>query len=483
MLEIDGYRALAAVAIIVIHAWMQGGWLWQGQNATTYVLRGMDAAVALFFALSGLVTFMPMVRGALTGKIPNGKDFFVRRLYRILPLYFFLVLVVWSSRYAGTAADWHDLLRHLTFTQVYDRDHIFWLDGPSWSLADEMHFYILISLLGPPLARFAARRETTLKRLATMALLPAVLWISSLIYTTVVYYALHVSFNSSFTYYNPLARADSFAEGLLLAVILCAPGVMKARPKLATALSAVGIGSLGVLWVIRWRYPALNVYYFTLAGLSSLCLLTGAAMLAPRQRLGRFLRSRPLQLWAVVGFSLYLWHEPVMIQLVKWHILYFRDPVAWPLATIGLIVSATVVAWLSYRLIEQPGVRLQKLLADLRKRQRSGHRARSGPAPRWLPDLTLATPAGTPVVLRDLLKDRPALFALGTAGQRILAEHRFRLDAGEATGIYVSGSAEDGRAPAGTTMLIDPEQRLATAMNVGPALVEVSPGGYITAMH
>src|SRR5438270_3873806 len=100
MLEIDGYRALAALAIIIIHAWMQSGWLWQGQNATTYLLRGMDAAVALFFALSGLVTFMPMVRGALTGKIPSGKEFLVRRLYRILTLYFFLVLVVWSSRYA-----------------------------------------------------------------------------------------------------------------------------------------------------------------------------------------------------------------------------------------------------------------------------------------------------------------------------------------------------------------------------------------------
>src|SRR5437879_2683465 len=87
MLEIDGYRALAALAIIVIHAWTQGGELYHG-TPVSWTIRGFDVAVSLFFALSGMVTFLPMVRGALTGKIPNGKEFLVRRLYRILPLYF-----------------------------------------------------------------------------------------------------------------------------------------------------------------------------------------------------------------------------------------------------------------------------------------------------------------------------------------------------------------------------------------------------------
>jgi hypothetical protein len=232
---------------------------------------------------------------------------------------------------------------------------------------------------------------------------------------------------------------------------------------------------------MRPHYAFVNNYFFTLAGVTCVFILAGAAMLAEHQVLGRLLRSRLLQLWAVTGFSLYLWHEPVMIQLARWHILYFRDPVAWPLATIGLIAAATAVAWLSYKAIEQPGVRVQKLLADLRSRQRAGKRHRSGPPPRWLPDLTLSTPDGTPVVLRDLPKDRPVLVAFEADGGRRLAEQRFRLDAHEAHGYYVTSGAD--RAPAGTTVLIDRDGRLAAAMNSTAALIEVNPGGLITTMQ
>jgi len=480
MLEIDGYRAIAAVMIIVVHAWMQGGDMYDGTPVAT-TIRGFDAAVSLFFALSGLVTFLPIVRGALTGKVPDGKQFFIRRMYRILPLYFGLVIVVWASRFAGSGQDWSDLIHHLTFTQVYDHNHLFWLDGPSWSLADEMHYYILIALLGPPLARFAARRTTTARKLATMATLPAALLASSLAYTTIAYYGMHISFSDSIAYYNPLARADSFAEGLLLAVVLSIPGVMKARPRVALTLSAIGAAATGVIWIERWHYAPLQVYYFAIVGVFAGCLLTGAAMLHERQLLSRFLRSRLLQLWAATGFSLYLWHEPVMIQLARWHILYFRDPVAWPLSALGLLAAATIVGWLSYKLIEQPGVRLQKLRAELRRRQDHAAPARTGPPPRRLPDVTLAGADGSAVRLGDLLRGRPLLVALDGHGRRRLAEQQFRLDAGEADGVYVSSTP--GEQPGGATVLVDRERLLASAINTPAALVEVDPDGLITAVH
>jgi peptidoglycan/LPS O-acetylase OafA/YrhL len=481
MLELDGYRGLAAVGIIIVHAWMQGGNINHGATVQN-VMFGLGAsAVALFFALSGMVTFLPFARGALTGKVPNGKQFLVRRLFRVLPLYYVLVFTVWASRYAGTPQDWHDLIRHLTFTQVYSKDHLFWLDGPSWSLADEMHFYVLIALIAPWLTRVATKRSTTARRLAVMALFPAILLVASVAYTTIVTYVMNVAWSSSYTYYNPLARVDAFALGIGLALVMCVPGVLKARPSVATMLSVTGLVSLGVLWWLRPRYQFVNTYFFTLAGVTCLLTLAGAAMLHERQLLGRFLRSKPIQLWALTGFSLYLWHEPVMIQLARWHILYFRDPVAWPLATVGLVASATLVAWLSYNAIERPGVRVEKLIRDLRARQRAGVIHRSGPPPRWIPDLTLATADGSPIALRDLPKDRPVLIAFEADEGRRLAEQRFRIDAREAHGFYVT--AGDGRAPAGTTVLVDRDGRLTEAMNIPTALIEVSPGGSITAVE
>jgi peptidoglycan/LPS O-acetylase OafA/YrhL len=483
MLEVDGYRALAAVLIVVAHAWMQGGYpfehTWFGP-----VVAGFDLAVSLFFALSGFVTFLPLVRGALTGKVPNGRAFLVRRLYRVLPLYFVLIFVVWASRFTNSPAGWWDLLRHLTFTQVYDKTHIFWLNGPSWSLADEMHYYILISVLGPPLARIAARRSTVGRRLAVMAALPGALLVASLTYTSIVSWGMHIPFSDSWVYYNPLARADSFALGMLLAIAMSVPGAMAIRPRTATFLSAVGAAGIGVLWEVRWHVPFVQTYYFALAGLCSLLLLSGAAMLHERQLLGKFLRSRPLQTLAMIGFSLYLWHEPVMIQLVRWHVLYFIDPQVWPISTVALVAAVAIFAWLSYHLIEEPGVRMQKFVADLRDRRERGPQRRRGPTPRWLPDLTLTTADGVPVSLRELPRDRPVLFAFDSDRGARLEEQRFRLDAREADGFYVTSRSDGHAVPAGTTVLIDPDDQLTYALNgTSAALIEVSPAGLITALH
>jgi peptidoglycan/LPS O-acetylase OafA/YrhL len=481
MLEIDGYRGVAALSIVVIHAYMQGGFLYSGTSWANTPIRGLDAAVSLFFALSGFVVFLPFVRGALGGRVPAGGKFLVRRLYRILPLYYIVILVVWSGRYVGTGDDWQDLFQHLIFGQLYDGTHLFWIDGPAWSLAVEMHFYVLIALVGPWLTRLAVRRATTAGKLGTMAILPAIMLTASLAFSTIAYFVMHVGLTSSITYYSPIARADSFALGLFLAILFSVPGALKVRPRLAVALTVVGFGSQFVLWYERTQHPALEVYYFSLAGLASLCLLGGAAILHERQLIGRVLRSRLLQLTSAVGFSMYLWHEPVMIQLVRWNIFDFTDPVAWPLTTLALMVTVTAVGWVSQRLIEEPGVKLQKLIDGMRARQRAGEQNRSGPAPRWLPDLTLAAPDGTEVALRDLAGGRPLLVAVGADGARRLDEQRFRLDAGEAAGVSVT---DDGSAAvAGTTMLVDPDRRLADAMNVPAALIEVDAGGLITAVH
>ena len=479
MREVDGYRALAALLIIIFHAWTVGNQPYQGTPFETFV-RASAAGVSLFFALSGMVTFLPMVRGALTGKVPSGRSFLARRFLRILPLYYLIVIVVWASRYAGTPTDFLDLLRHLTFTQVYDKQQIFWLLGPSWSLADEMHYYLLIALLGPALARVAARRATLRARLAVMSALPAGLLLASLTYTAIVTYALRIPDGDWWVYFNPLARADSFALGLLLAVALCIPGARDER-RTAVLLSGIGAAIMLALQLVSVHVEAVSVYYYAIAGLASALLLGGAAMLHERQRLSRFLRLKPFQFLATVGLSLYLLHEPVMIQLARWHILTFSDPVAWPFSTAALIGAATIGAWVSYSLIERPAARLHKLWGDVRARQLREPARRGGPPPRWLPDLTLLTADGAPVLLRELPRDRPVLFALERGGAHGLSEQRFRLVAREADGFYVT-SSQDGRAPAGTTMLVDRDERFSAALNGGPGLVEVSPGGLITAV-
>lgn len=480
MREVDGYRALAALMIILFHAWTVGNQPYHGTPFETFV-RLSAAGVSLFFALSGMVTFLPMVRGALRGEAPSGRSFLARRVFRILPLYYLIVIAVWASRYAGTPADFLDLVRHLTFTQVYSKQQIFWLLGPSWSLADEMHYYVLIALLGPPLVRLAARRATPRARLAVMSTLPLALLAASLTYTAIVTYVAQVPTGDWWVYFNPLARADSFAMGLLLAIGLCIPGARDERRVTAVVLTGVGALLIAALQVASQHAEFLATFYYAIAGVGAVCLLCGAAMMHAGQRLSRFLRLAPFQFLATVGLSLYLLHEPVMIQLARWHILYFDDPAAWLISTVSLIGASAIAAWVTYSLIERPGARLYTLLVELRTRQARAPGRRGGPPPRWLPDLTLRTADGAPVALRELPRDRPVLFALEDGGALGLSEQRFRLLAGEAEGFFVT-SSDAVEPPVGTTLLVDREARLAGALNGAPGLVEVSPAGLITAM-
>ncbi len=480
MREVDGYRAVAALMIILFHAWTVGNLPYSGTPFETFV-RISAAGVSLFFALSGMVTFLPMVRGALNGKVPSGRSFLARRIFRILPLYYLIVIAVWASRYAGTPQDFLDLVQHLTFTQVYNPRQIFWLLGPSWSLADEMHYYLFIALLGPVLARRAARAGTPRARLAVMSTLPVALLAASLAYTALMVYVLRVPVTDWWVYFNPLARADSFAMGLLLAIVLSIPGARDERRRVSAVLTALGVAIIVATQIASDHMEFFYAYYYALAGVGSVCLLAGAAMIHPEQRLSRFLRLRPFQFLATVGLSLYLLHEPIMIQLARWHILYFWDSLAWPISTAALIVAATIGAWVSYSLIERPAARLYKVLVELRARQMRAPGRRGGPPPRWLPDLTLRTADGAPVALRSLPRDRPVLFALEHGGAHGLSEQRFRLLAGEADGFFVT-SSDEGAPPAGTTLLVDRDERLAGALNGGPGLVEVSPGGLITAV-
>jgi peptidoglycan/LPS O-acetylase OafA/YrhL len=480
--ELDGYRGLSAAMIVLFHGWQQGRYPYTGSPFRTFML-GLPMAVSLFFALSGMVIFMPMIRGALSGKVQGSWPFMARRLYRILPVYFLIIIIVWCFRYNGTGSAWTDLLRHLTFTQAYSKNGIFYTDGPAWSLAAEMHYYILLALLGPPLARIAARRSTVAKRLATMSILPVALMIASLAYKYVVYYKMHVAFTSWFTYYNPLSRADSFAFGMLLALFVSVPGVYKPRRKTAIALTVAGFAlavPVSIYWVNR---PLLHLFYYTMAGILAVLLLAGATFVAREQRLSKILRSRTLQFWATISLSMYLIHEPIMLTLAKFHVLYFLNVVSWPISVAALLASATIAGWFLYNWVEVPGMRMQKVIDGLRSRQRRPATRLAGPPPRWLPDLVLATADGVPVALRDLPRDRPVLMAFERDGGRRLAEQRFRLDSREADGFYVTSSANATDVPAGTTLLVDEEGHLSEALNGNAALIELTPAGLITAMH
>ncbi|HWO61728.1 MAG TPA: acyltransferase [Umezawaea sp.] len=132
---LDGLRAIAAVLVVLFH--------FDGPD----VLQGW-IGVHLFFVLSGfLITTLLLREQDRAGKVAL-VDFYLRRAFRILPLYFLLlgaILVGCLLTGTTTASGLRDALPlQLTFFNEFTRNNPY---GHSWTLGTEQKFYLLWPLL------------------------------------------------------------------------------------------------------------------------------------------------------------------------------------------------------------------------------------------------------------------------------------------------------------------------------------------------
>ena len=110
-------------------------------------LKFLHVGVDLFFVISGYV-FAPY----LFGKPLRLRPFFVRRWFRVYPLYLAAVFVYaclrpWEALKGG------NILRHLLFLHTFEsREVAFSLNPAFWSLPPEVEFYLILPVLAPLVA-------------------------------------------------------------------------------------------------------------------------------------------------------------------------------------------------------------------------------------------------------------------------------------------------------------------------------------------
>ncbi|MBK8565293.1 MAG: acyltransferase [Saprospiraceae bacterium] len=161
---LNGLRFIAAMLVLVSHAEEIKG-LFQVRSGAEgplriYTLFG-DLAVTFFFVLSGfLITYLLLAERKLTGKI-SLKKFYLRRIFRIFPLYYLIVLSgffllpnfdalyipVWSEKMFDNF--WPKALLYLTFfsnlaaASIYPIPYV----SPTWSIGVEEQFYFFWPIL------------------------------------------------------------------------------------------------------------------------------------------------------------------------------------------------------------------------------------------------------------------------------------------------------------------------------------------------
>jgi peptidoglycan/LPS O-acetylase OafA/YrhL len=150
---IDIARAVAVILVLFYHLILELNWESFPSVRIFYVFRIGWIGVDLFFVISGFVIFLSLIRTAENFGIDNyKKPYFKNRLSRIVPLYFltswcFLVLV--EPKLFSYPSDWlwRNILSHVFFIHNLSTTYMGALNGPTWSIATEMQFYIFIAIV------------------------------------------------------------------------------------------------------------------------------------------------------------------------------------------------------------------------------------------------------------------------------------------------------------------------------------------------
>ena len=153
--EIDGLRFLAILWVFTYHLndYLIKSHPVNDANIFQRILQNGHLGVELFFVISGFVLSLPFARYYLKqGKKVQLKQYFIRRLTRLEPPYFLVMIFLFFSS-AGT--HFHiakELAPHLVASLFYIHNIIYpgslpAINSVAWSLEIEIQFYLMVPLL------------------------------------------------------------------------------------------------------------------------------------------------------------------------------------------------------------------------------------------------------------------------------------------------------------------------------------------------
>jgi peptidoglycan/LPS O-acetylase OafA/YrhL len=359
--ELDGLRGLAIVLVILCHYvgnadhLRLGLWVRRALAAFTVGWSGVD----LFFVLSGF-----LIGGILLDARTSPhyfRAFYVRRVFRILPLYYawtllfgiFVLLALWLApgRTPLTSRDLLQVPLHLLFLQDFWIGMLPWpwiWFTVTWSLAVEEQFY----LLAPFLIRYISIRKLVPLLVSIIAIAPLLRFL--------VYRWTSNPYSASV----PMpCRADALAWGILLAVAWRQPSfrvfLANRGALLARTVLFLFLGVAALSWWLA-RPPAL----FTLTiGITWLAVFYSCLLLLVLSRTGSrvaaVMRWRWLGQLGAISYCVYILHDA--FNQIAHRLLLHSQPQLYDLRGLAVTLLALVLtialAALSWRYFEHPLVR------------------------------------------------------------------------------------------------------------------------------
>lgn len=373
---LDGYRTIAimlfagslAYELIRMGAELEG-YAYEGTLATT-ILPSLQIP-SVFFVLTGFLGFLPFVKVAMEQQDGVSPWYLLsRRLVLILPQYYLVVTAIWIWRFEPELDHWYDLLHHLTLTHIFNEDYLLWPIGPSWIVATELWFYVLLALVGPTLVGLCQRLSYANRRSLLVAT-SLLLLFTGVAYKWWAYSIAEFSSANYLVYLNPIAHVDSLAFGMMLAIIL-----VNTHDKslfgtdISIFLRVISFTSIAALISLRRLYPTVDLYFHTLFAAAFVLLVASTVFGLRGSWLESAVRWRPLQWLAAVSYAVLLLYEPLLSEMATQRFLISSSGGQLFFGALVVLIVSVLLGAVIYRLFVYPA--LQALYRITLKGNRAG---------------------------------------------------------------------------------------------------------------
>lgn len=349
--SINGLRAISIVLVLIYHLNLKSHilsgisdikWL----HSIVYFIQDGHLGVNVFFVISGfLITSLLLQEEANSGKI-SIKYFYTRRMLRIFPAYYFLLLVYFLLQLFHVIhisnASW---ITSITYTKYFNWKFD-WLTAHTWSLSVEEQFYLFWPLV------FCCGKN--FRKYITFGLLIIVPIIR-------IYISINpIDWINEWTFFT---RIDAIATGCLFAFYkdtiiekfkqywtpifyfsTCSLFFLRYFPLLAQKIG------------LEFLFIPLGKTHGTLANFL-IAIIMLYSIFGPQKIWFRFLNLKAVNYIGILSYSIYLWQQ-----------LFISSSGFWMTQFPVNMVFIFLAAWFSYSFIEKPFLKMKETIAEKRKK-------------------------------------------------------------------------------------------------------------------
>jgi peptidoglycan/LPS O-acetylase OafA/YrhL len=329
---LQGVRGIAALLVVVAHSVENFNEV-EGETTRSFLADACGIlGVNTFFVISGFL--MIYVHGDEFGQSKAPRNYYSRRMARILPLYWAFTLVYAIRYILSDDATWLDVMRSFLFVPYRD-DAGLWQPvlHQGWTLNYEMLFYLFFGL-----SLFFARG----------------VW---MVFT--IFAALVLS-HAVFGYTDSLGPLFFWSEPIILYFLAgLVLGLLRRRVNWGLSFAAAGASSMVVLFVfvlsVAKFHTAPHFFAFALP-ITSIMIVSLVAL--AREDADRAWPRRFADLLGNISYSVYLSHLLVIAPAAKIILGRLFPDMPLPVFLVLMLCATAIFGYLVYKLVEKPLIKL-----------------------------------------------------------------------------------------------------------------------------